>query len=784
MKLALALLWVGVSVSAPAQQPDADLVRARIQEFEVTLGGAHPRLLLKPADLPALRSFVQAQGTDSETAVLLRQAFPPTEARALPPEPAAVRNGTPEGTRKWEEGYKAANEASAMAERHALAWLVTQEPARGREAARWLTHLAGWKIDRRVLQTNDELFIQSLRSMIVAYDWAQDALTPAERETVRTALAERLTILAAQIEPKFPLQRPTPPDNSLSHPMRFISTLGLGGLALYREVPEASQWVAWSYEYYLRQFPVWGGPAGGWAEGLNYWGTGITQHQRFLECMALYGFDAPLKRPFWRNTAYFAMYGLMPYGGSSFGDLTNIMGPTGSIALVLEKAAVLNADPYPLAFARALRQRPPGGFPYYTYDAIDALLQRFRVSQARLPEVSLAELPQSRYFDDIGVVDMHSALGDAANDIMLGFRSSPQGSASHGFSDQNSFVLNAFGQPLAINSGYREYYDSAHHVGWSRQTKSKNAVLFGNEGQRIKDATATGRITRYVDGKTFTFATGDAQAAYAPYATLALRHVFFVARRYFIIFDELGAPAAVPFQWQLHSREKMEISQDRGEIVQQKGDARLTVHFLWPAPRALTFAQTDAFDPPVLPDYRKKMPNEWHATARTQQAARSQDFITLLYPWRATDKAPRPLSQEQKADQGYAVRVLADEGNTVILLAREAEHQVRTRRWRLDGVAAALEERTDHSFRFTLVQARTLEGRFHLEASQPFSSEGTVDAQGMTFLTRLDAPVTVHIAPGFAPHRVEGATDWQAEPDGSVTLRLPAGRLRVRLLRG
>ena len=29
---------------------------------------------------------------------------------------------------------------------------------------------------------------------------------------------------------------------------------------------------------------------------------------------------------------------------------------------------------------------------------------------------------------------------------------------SHAFSDQKSFVLNAFGQPLAISSGYREYY--------------------------------------------------------------------------------------------------------------------------------------------------------------------------------------------------------------------------------------------------------------------------------------------------------------------------------------
>ena len=53
--------------------------------------------------------------------------------------------------------------------------------------------------------------------------------------------------------------------------------------------------------------------------------------------MALLGFDAPLKRSFWRNTPYFGVYGLMPYPGSSFGDLTNLMPPSGSIRLLMEK---------------------------------------------------------------------------------------------------------------------------------------------------------------------------------------------------------------------------------------------------------------------------------------------------------------------------------------------------------------------------------------------------------------------------------------------------------------
>ena len=274
------------------------------------------------------------------------------------------------------------------------------------------------------------------------------------------------------------------------------------------------------------------------------------------------------------------------------------------------------ADPYPLAYAKSLRQKPPTSFGYYTYDGIDAILQRFSTAQAKLPEVKLTDLPQSRYFDDIGVVTMHSALGDAANDIMLGFRSSPQGSASHGFSDQNSFVLNAFGQPLAINSGYREFYDSLHHVGWSRQTKSKNALLFGGQGQRIKDASATGAITRFADGASYSFATGDATRAYAPHATRALRHVFFVGRRYFVMLDEAAAPDALHFQWQLHARQRDATRRGPRRDHAAAEGCPLTVRFLQPAPAALAFRQTDVFEPPVNESYRAKMPNEWHVRRR------------------------------------------------------------------------------------------------------------------------------------------------------------------------
>lgn len=771
----LALLLILVSPSSFSQS-DGDIVAARSAEFVERIADSRPRLLLRPADVPALRAFLKELPVMPDGAAQARAALPPLDGRVLTPEPQAVKNGTPEGTRQWQTGFKAANEAGSWAQRYSLAWLLTEDPAYGREAARWLLHLANWRITRDTYRSNDELFIQHLRPMIFAYDWAHDALTPDERAVVGRALQERLTILAGFIQPKLSLSRPTPADNSLSHPMRFVSTLGQGGLALLHETPGAARWLAWAYEYYLRQFPVWGGPAGGWAEGLNYWNTGMTQHQRFLEGMALLGFAEPLKRPFWRNTPYFGLYGLMPYPGSSFGDLTNSMPPSGSIRLLMEKFARLNGDPYPLAFSRALTSKLPGDFNYFTYDAIDAFLERFRAGQAPLPEVPLADLPQSRHFDDIGVVIMHSALGDAARDIMFGFRSSPQGSASHGFSDQNSFVLNAFGQPLAINSGYREFYDSPHHMGWTRQTKAKNAVLVGGQGQRVKDATATGQIVRYADGAGFSFATGDAQRAYAPRAEKALRHVFFVDRRYFVLLDEVAAPVPVPFQWLLHARSEMQLVPERNEITVRQQDARLTANLLHPAPGALLFSQTDAFDPPVDPAWRAKMPNEWHMSAETAPA-RQQEFLALLYPWQTRDGNAPPAVRLVPAARGFALRVGED---GLVLMAREAEKQVEAEGWALDGMAASVTP-VEGGRRFALVEATRFDGAWSLAASRPVSVEGRSAADEFSLALRVDAPVTLTIRPGFAVKSVSEAVEWQREPDGSVRVALAAGQVRLLL---
>ncbi|HSD39717.1 MAG TPA: heparinase II/III family protein [Rhodocyclaceae bacterium] len=728
---------------------------ARIATLAASLKNEHPRLLLRPADIPALREFLlKTLPTQADATALAKLAVPPLDNKPLPAQPPAVRNGTQDGSEAWRQGYMAANDAGNWAWRYALGWQLTGEQRYGREAARWLLHLASWKIDNEVLRTNDELFIQHLRPMIFAYDWAWTALTAEERTTVNTAIAARLTLLAEHIQPKFSLSTPTSPDNSLSHPMRFISTLGLGGMALYHDTAAAPAWVAWSYEYYLRQFPVWGGDAGGWSEGLNYWATGMTQHLRFLEAMKLQGFDEPLQRPFFRNTPWFAAYNLMPYPGSSFGDLTNIVGPTPSIALMLEKFALLQQDPYLLRFGHLLTTKYPTAFGYYDFGAMDAMLHLFRRNQSQLQEAELLHLPLTRYFDDIGWVAMHSRLGNKSEDIMLAFKSSPFGSASHSFADQNSFVINAFGEPLAISSGYREWYDSPHHVGWTRTTAAKNAILIDGQGQQIKSAAAKGSISRQVNGERFSFVTGDAKQAYAGNATQALRHIFFVDRRYFVMLDEVAAPQETKFQWLLHARDEMGLDPDNNRIAIARGVARLDTLLLSPAPGQLSLRQTDAFTPAVASGYEKRMPNEWHVTAETLAKSKAQTFFSVMYPHRdgfgAEDAVIRPI----KIRRGFAVGVKTQNSDDIVFMAKENDATIRADGIEINGLAGSVSSRGSDT-RINLIEARRYDSRlFSFDSDVPLSIDATV------------TPETINIR--FAPHKATELTIQKATSPRTV----------------
>ena len=273
------------------------------------------------------------------------------------------------------------------------------------------------------------------------------------------------------------------------------------------------------------------------------------------------------------------------------------------------------------------------------------------------------ELPGSRWLRDIGWVAMHSDLGVAENDVWALFKSSRYGSISHSHADQNSFQLNAYGEPLLIDSGYYPWYGSPHHTLWARQTRAHNAVLVNGRGQGNFSMEASGRIESFRHTGKLTLVRAEAGAAYnvplsegtlnqwrehlsdplpsmEPEVLLARRCLAFAGSKdhpWLAVHDYLETAGPTSFDYLLHALEQMELDQERGTVLVKNGRARLLVYLLSDA--GLAFSQSGKLSPPPGDRY-EGAPEQWHFSAGTTRQQDRVRFLALFIPYRDGDTPP------------------------------------------------------------------------------------------------------------------------------------------------
>jgi hypothetical protein len=273
---------------------------------------------------------------------------------------------------------------------------------------------------------------------------------------------------------------------------------------------------------------------------------------------------------------------------------------------------------------------------------------------------------------------MHTALGDAENDVWALFKSSPFGSFSHSHGDQNTFQINAYGRALAIDSGYYPWYGSPHHSLWTRQTRAHNGILVNGRGQPPFNWEASGQIEHYETQGPVTVVRGQAAHAYnlpmresvlkawrehlkepAPPLDPAVksfeRTVAFVAsktRPVFVVYDHVETEGPATFEWLLHALRRMEMDAKKGAVTIRNEEARLAVRLL--ATEPYQFAQSSKF--PVAPEERAAgSPEQWHLTARTKKPAAEAKFLAVLVPYRASEKEPAIEKLEGPNATGFRV---------------------------------------------------------------------------------------------------------------------------------
>lgn len=635
-----------------------------------------PRTLVAAGRREAFRAYVTT-GPGAQAFRRIREDFDrDLLAAPFPAEPRTYgdpspRRRTSERVDQWRAAQDVCGFVGGVTEAAALLWVATGDARYLGKARDFLLRACAWSLDpsgwpggsvrgATAITYNDEAHFRLWRKLPLAYDQIRDQLSAEEKALVLAHFRDRGRASFAWLEEEGRISRVL--RNSLrvepsSHPIRFMPMTGLAALALWDDLPDdARAWWETTYRFYRDQFPTWGGDDGGWSEGAAYW-RGTIEHAAFQDALLAIGDASAYATPFWRQHGYFPVYNVTPYPSTGFGDFSNAgkFNLEPAMAEYLTHVARVTGDGMLLSYARLCNDPRPSpaerglrGLDRAYPTSTEFLVRNFIAADRPLPAPrSLGELPPDRFFRDIGWVSLHSALGQPADDIHVTFVSSPYGSFSHSHAQQNALILNAYGQNLAIASGYREFHNSPHHNAWTRQTRSKNALLIDGEGQKPQSREATGEIIHFAVMPRATWTAGDATAAYR--ANPKLRHVervrrdlVFIDRRYVVLCDtvDLAQPGRISFL--LHAERPLTWDgAERTALIRAEG-ATLSARLIPEDGGSWEAQLSDRFTEPVDPKYIgqslagvvRSWGNQGHLQASPTTAARHHRLYTVLWPER------------------------------------------------------------------------------------------------------------------------------------------------------
>ncbi len=418
-----------------------------------------------------------------------------------------------------------------------------------------------------------------------------------------------------------------------SHGANTLGFIASASAAMLGLIPEADAWAA-SIPMFLNMYSTWGEHEGGFGNGMGYnyfdvtsapsrfnflkWSTGVSLYQK------QWVREWPLQ------FIYFSPPGAAS-GGLGFGDsgqqdmrgyqpmvCLNVVSP-----LLDESPTTEYQDLYNW-YCNALTYK---GFVDSRYN--DVIWSR----EFNSPQPLTGNYPNAIHLAPIGWASFHSSLSDIQRTSLF-FRSGRFGSYNHNYADQLCFTFAHKGKALLINSGYYDYYGSAHHYSWTKTTRSKSGgvTMDGGVGQTINQISATGNITQFGHSNEFDFVTGDALVAYnygvtnpALQLTRAIRSVvYFRASNQFVIFDQFDANSPRGFEWNLHAFKNFTVVSP-STVKSSDGNASLCIKMLYTS-SDYTFTQTDQFAVPV------NLPNQAHGQFKINTNLTSVTFVVLLDP--------------------------------------------------------------------------------------------------------------------------------------------------------
>lgn len=613
-----------------------------LSELRAAVPNEHPRILTTPDGLEQFRARKDGDGKKTFEAiksyVKSRVENEATNPEAMPGEPVMHPNNNP----------TVLSQTTAVTEpmiNAAFVYLTTGDPAYGEFAKRRLLHLSSWRTDEGPTQYhvsqggNDQVHRDITLKGAIAYDWIYELLSPAEREIALTMIHKRAKIIADDVLYDARPISSTPYD---SHGWTVFGFLGIIATSLLHDeisvngtvvAEDAREWFDLIVPAYINLAPVWGGEDGAWGNGVGYWQWSTISGKQFLDTLyAATGFSV-YDKAFNRNEYLFPLYNL------PFGQITGQLGNNteGTAGYGIDRSYVHGSS-----MRNAMMQQNEVAQWYaqlhnYTYGNYFTYLYEDSSLPARPP----VELPSAKYFDQVGLVAMHSNLFDPKR-ISMYFKSSKYGSYNHTHADQNAIVIKAFGEDLTVDGGFYDSYNSDHNLKYARLTFAKNAITYDNKkGQRNFDMSASGQITGFASNKDFDAAVGDATKAYntdpgTSGLDLAQRSIIYVKPGAFVIVDNLDAKAqgGSSFEYWLHADKHLTLNAEQSSATIVKNKAALDVKLYYPGlteiPVTDQYLDANGVDQPPLATSQWATVKRKHggfATPQTEQATIVSTYV-------------------------------------------------------------------------------------------------------------------------------------------------------------
>lgn len=408
-----------------------------------------------------------------------------------------------------------------------------------------------------------------LQGMVACYDACADQLSPEEKARVLAIVEERVVQFYSRLSPF----RINPAQN---HPWRKNSVVADAALLLVGVLPAAEEWLDVTLQNFACRILPSMGFEGENLEGIMYWAYGVNMLAHFADLMRFQAGVEVYDHPWLAQTCRYPVY-LAPPGAYaiSFADNSS----QGNVSMV---------GPYGTSLVGRLGQRVRD--PYALWYA--------GIADDEVPARPPADIPQSKIYPHAGLAFFNTCLSEGLENVGVGLRCGPF-DAGHQHDDLNGFAIHAYGDKLAIDGGYYDWWGSPHFKSYSITTLAHNTLLIDGKCQKRE---ANGTLAQHFDSPGFGYAVGDASAPEVYHGLLKRfeRRLLFLKPGFVVTHDLVeAADQPVRIDWLIHSHtdEAFPADSARRTFAIQRPLASLEGHILWPETVDMTVAKSFAVVP-------------------------------------------------------------------------------------------------------------------------------------------------------------------------------------------